>query len=478
MSTTAPKPAVPDAEIAVGTKIDGYRVERIVRVRPGIDTVVEATHETDNERSLLTFPARDACATRESRRESLRLARLRSSISHPHLAPLLVVSENWRDPYLVTPALGKTLAERLEAGTPDIGETLFVLAQVAGALDLAAAHDLSHRDLTPAAIVLAGADPVQAQLTDFGLMLPTGGCSSLATLEGAGYRSPEAIRGEEPTARSSVYALACILYECLTGAPPYAYDRPLLTLHAHLVEPAPRISRKEARLPAALDAVVARGLAKEPGRRQDSAGELVTQAGAALGRRVRVPTPAPVVPAEKETDPIDESRRTRFATPWGRWASAAAACALVASLLSGFAIGGLEASGGPRPQRAVPVLTAAELAAARQRSDYLRSVNRSVESLDRRRHAGRASLRRARRARAQAAAANALARTYETARVGLPAPVTQSAGVGLGAGLSEAERAYRRLAGAARRKDLRAWRKARAQAVRSERDVERALSRL
>ena len=66
MSTTAPKPAVPDAEIAVGTKIDGYRVERIVRVRPGIDTVVEATHETDNEPSLLTFPARDVCATRES----------------------------------------------------------------------------------------------------------------------------------------------------------------------------------------------------------------------------------------------------------------------------------------------------------------------------------------------------------------------------------------------------------------------------
>ena len=402
MSTT-PKPVVRDAEIAVGSKIDGYRVERIVRVRPGIDTVVEATHETDNERSLLTFPARDVCATRDSRRELLRLARLRSSISHPHLAPLLVVSQHWRDPYLVTPAVRKTLAERLKAGRLDIGETLFVLAQVAGALDLAAAHDLSHRDLTPAAIALAGADPVQAQVTDFGVMLPTGDYSSLATLEGAPYRSPETIRGEEPTARSSVYALACILYECLTGTPPYAYDRPLLTLHAHLVEPAPRISRKEDRLPAALDDVVARGLAKEPGRRQDSAGELVTQAGAALGRTVHVPTPAPVVSAEQETDATHESRRTRFAIRWGRWAWAAAACALVASGLSGFAIGGLEASGGPRPQRAEPVLTAAELAAARQRTDYLRSVNRSVESLDRRRHAGRARLRRARRARAQAA---------------------------------------------------------------------------
>jgi serine/threonine protein kinase len=471
--------AFDDAKLAVGSEIDGYRVVRIVNVRPGIDAVVEALKDSSGDRALLTFPAPGVCASRERRRELLRLAHLRSSIAHPNLAPLLVVSQRWREPYLVgrVPG-GGTLSERLEAGRPAPDEALQVLAQVAGALDAAAAQGLVHRDLTPAAIALGESEPPEAWLTDFGVMLPvSAGCGSVASLEGAAYCAPEAARGEELTARSNVYALACILYECLSGAPPYVYDRPLLTLHAQLVDPAPTISTRAGQLPAALDEALAQGLAKDPSRRHASAGDLIVHAAAALGRPVQIP--GPVTPVEEERgDRPREEGRPRFTLPRHRWAWTVAALALVVSGLSGFGIGSAGGSGEPRAQRPTPLSTAAERVASRQRTDYVRSVGRSVERLDGRRLAARSRLRRARGARAQAEAARALARTYRATRAGLPAPVSSLGEAGLGDALNDAERAYGQLARAARRQDLRAWRKAREQAVQSEGDIERALGRL
>jgi serine/threonine protein kinase len=472
--------AFDDVKLAVGSEIDGYRVERIVNVRPGIDVVVEASKDSSGDRALLTFPVPGVCASRETRRELLRLADLRSSIAHPNLAPLLVVSQRGREPYLVGRVPGRgTLAEHLDAGRPAPDEALQVLAQVAGALDAAAAQGLVHRDLTPAAIALGESEPPEAWLTDFGVMLPVSpGCGSVASLEGAAYCSPEAVRGEELTARSNVYALACILYECLSGAPPYVFDRPLLTLHAHLVDPAPTISSRAGQLPAALDEALAKGLAKDPSRRHASAADLIVHAAAALGRPVQIPGPATPVEAEEPRDRPREEGRPRFTLPRHRWAWTVAALALVASGLSGFGIGSAGGSGEPRAQRATPLSTAAERVASRQRTDYVRSVGRSVERLDGRRLAARSRLRRARGARAQAEAARALARTYRATRAGLPAPVSSLGEAGLGDALNDAERAYGQLARAARRQDLRAWRKAREQAVRSEGDIERALGRL
>ena len=476
MRDTAPR----GAEVTLGTKVDEYRLERVVGVRPGLDTTVEATNEADGERALLTFPAPDVCSGRKRRRELLRLARLRSSITHPHLAPLLVVSRPGRDPYLVRPGSEEeTLAERLKTGRLGLDETLLLLAQVAGALDAAAAHDLPHRDLTPAAIALSGHHPLDVQLTDFGVLLPpSGGCGSFAALQGAPYRPPETVRGEDPTGRSNVYALACIVFECLSGAPPFTYDPSLLTLHAHLVEPPPRISGRSDELPAALDEALARGLAKDPDLRQASAGELGADVAAALGRTSRIAVPATPSPAVEDEHRPRAPVLGRFAFPRRRWVVAGAALALAVSGLSGLGIGSASRSAEPRPQQAKPGPTAAERAASRQRTAYVRSVGRSVEQLDRHRMAGRARLRRARRAGSQAAAASALARTYGATRARLPAPVSPLGEAALGTRLGRAERAYRQLAGAARRQDLEAWREARGRAWRSEREVEEALRRL
>src|SRR5437588_2181044 len=97
------------------------------------------------------------------------------------------------------------------------------------------------------------------------------------------YIAPEQARGERATPRSDVYALAAVLCECLTGQVPYVRGSEERVLIAHLSEPPPRPSQVRSHLPAAIDEVVARGMAKDPDHRPSSAGELLLQARRALG---------------------------------------------------------------------------------------------------------------------------------------------------------------------------------------------------
>ena len=97
------------------------------------------------------------------------------------------------------------------------------------------------------------------------------------------YVSPEQIRGDEVTGRADVYALGCMLFECLTGEVPFRRRSEVATLFAHLEEDPPSASARNSQLPAAIDPVFARALAKEPDERQSSCAELVADASAALG---------------------------------------------------------------------------------------------------------------------------------------------------------------------------------------------------
>ena len=97
------------------------------------------------------------------------------------------------------------------------------------------------------------------------------------------YVSPEQIRGDEITGRADVYALGCMLFECLTGEAPFRRRSEVATLFAHLEEDPPSASARNSQLPAAIDPVLARALAKEPDERQSSCAELVADASAALG---------------------------------------------------------------------------------------------------------------------------------------------------------------------------------------------------
>jgi serine/threonine-protein kinase len=488
---TAPSAASGDT-LGVGSVVDGYRVQRILAARRGIDTVAEAT-APNGRRVALTVLASGAAADKARRSEFLRLARLQASLRHPSLVPVLGTGSKRGCVYCATALVdGETLADRLRRAPLDPRSALAILGEVAAALELAGPKGLIHRDLRPGAVALVGGEHMHAVLIDFGISCAPGKAfERTADPTAIEYRSPEELRGEPPRLRSSVYSLGCILVECLTGEPPHRYDRPLLTAHAHLVEPPPRVSQRHGDLPPELDAVIAEALSKDPRRRFRSPAALIEAAGRAVGSDVRVPVEEDrrrqhAREKAKTREQRRDRRRVRRAAaaravwplPRGsRRAAVWAGVALVASALSGFATGNASWSPEPRQARPAPVTPAQPSPTTVRRAAYLQSVDETIEQLAERRSKLRRSLRSATGHTGQAVAATALAAAYREARTELPvAPV--AAGRRLDQGLGGADRAYRRLAAAARRTDGRAWQAARVKAARSEMDAERALSAL
>ena len=159
-------------------------------------------------------------------------------------------------------------------------------AQVADALDAAHRRGLVHRDVKPSNVLLDSEDGREhCYLADFGLTQST---TDRGPADGQGmgtidYVAPEQIRGEPLDGRADQYALACLLFECLTGSVPYRARSDVAAIFAHLEEPVPRASERAADLPAAIDPVLARGMAKLPEERFASCSELVAEASTALG---------------------------------------------------------------------------------------------------------------------------------------------------------------------------------------------------
>jgi serine/threonine protein kinase len=450
--------------------IDGFRVERVIATRPDLYTVVEAAGP-DGERVSLTLLAAAVAEDRELRSQVMRLARLRASIDHPNLVPFHGTRETEGRVYLLSGVGGPlTLADRLAAAPLDAGAAMTLLGQVAGALETAAGRGLQARDVTPHAITVRGDDHVL--LTDLGIAVPPArGCELLASAEGADYRSPEEVRGEPLGPESTVYSLACILVECLTGTPPYPYERPLLTLHAHAVEPPPSASDRNPDLPEQLDAVVAKGMAKDPRERHGSPGELIRAAADALG----VEADIPVIAAPPDERPAAAAPALRSFRPRVRLATFGIALALLASVVSGFATGRVDWSKDEPQSRAVRS-SAPPPTARLQEASYERQLHGAVEGLRERRAKARGRLRNARRASGQAAGASALARAYRDARRALPAaPPGVSGAPALAEGLDETARAYPWLAPAARERNRRAWRAARRETLRRERSLKGVL---
>jgi serine/threonine protein kinase len=486
-SSVASRPGGAEDRPIAGAVIHGYRLRRRLSARPGMDLVVEAK-APDGRLVALTLFAPELTRDKELRRRLVRLALLRASIAHPHLLPVFGVHEKRSRVLLVSEIASPwTLADRLRLGALEPDETLRILAQVASGLEAAAAKGLVHHDLSAGAIVMDEDDPANAVLTDFGISLPPApGCELLSATESLDYRSPEQVRGEPPEPASNVYSLSCILAECLTGAPPFPYDRPLLTLHAHVVEPAPQISQRRDDLTPDIDRVIAKGMAKDPRERFASPTQMIRAAAPALG----VKTPPAAIPPPRKQQP-KRQRPARRASPQSRRRLSAlgqvrapvwVALALFVSALVGFATGNLDRSSGqsaPAAGRAAPAIPAAELRAAReQRTGYVEAVGRTMTSLDRRRARARRQLRRARRPRNQAAAARALAAAFGDARKSLPAPAPGLSEAPLASSMREVQRAYGALAVAARKGSPRRWEAAGREALRREREVERALAGL
>jgi serine/threonine-protein kinase len=182
-----------------------------------------------------------------------------------------------------------------------------IVAQIGAALDAAHVAGLMHRDIKPHNIIVTSAD--FAYLVDFGIAETRGDTrlTNAGTPIGTfNYMAPERFTDQEATPAVDVYALACVLYESLTGDSPFARDSLENVVAAHLTSPPPQPSLTNPRVPAAFDAVVARGMAKDPDDRYGTAGGLVRAAQRALegGDSTRVLPPG-ATPTGSTEDSVD-----------------------------------------------------------------------------------------------------------------------------------------------------------------------------
>jgi hypothetical protein len=205
---------------------------------------------------------------------------------------------------------GETVKSRLERGPLTASEAVALATRVAQALGAAHGHGVIHRDLKPSNLILPGGRIDQVKIVDFGIAQRVGRTRLTRTgamIGSPGYMAPEQARVGGPIdARADVFALGCVLFQCLTGVPPFDGDTTAAVLARILFDAAPRVSELWPEVPPTLDALVAQLLAKEPALRpSDGAG--VAAALAALGPM----TSAPGAPPDGAARPRAATRRER-----------------------------------------------------------------------------------------------------------------------------------------------------------------------
>ena len=249
------------ADSRIGTELAGYRIEVLIG-RGGMGVVYRARDlalDRDVALKLLAPHLADDVSFRE---RFLKESRVAASLEHPNVVPIHDAGEIDGQLYIVMRLVeGSDLKKVLSEGPLEPRHAISILEQIAGALDAAHARGLVHRDVKPSNVLLDEREHVY--LADFGLSrylgdaaLPLGPAKSLGT---ADYVAPEQIRGEEVDGRADVYALGCMLYECLAGEPPFRRGTDAATLYAQLEEAPPVLP--------GLEEVLPKALAKEPAER-------------------------------------------------------------------------------------------------------------------------------------------------------------------------------------------------------------------
>ncbi|HYJ71444.1 MAG TPA: protein kinase [Actinomycetota bacterium] len=299
------------ADPAVGTEVAGYRiVEPAGSGGMGVVYRAEETGLGGRPVALKLLPAALA-GDPDFRARFLREMRVAAAIDHPNIVPIYRAGEDRGRLYLAMRYVhASDLRRLLEAEgrlTPE--RALAILDQVARALDAAHARGLVHRDVKPGNILLAppvvDSDAEHVYLVDFGLARSDsddrslgGGGSFLGTPR---YAAPEQAAGRPVDGRTDGYALGCVLYECLTGQPPFPGGSGEAILLAHLEASPPRVTALRPDLPPAIDQVVARAMAKDPATRFPTCRALLTAARQALTPTPGTPEPHPPAPVPAPT---------------------------------------------------------------------------------------------------------------------------------------------------------------------------------
>ena len=309
--------------LATGTKLGPYEVLSPLGAG-GMGEVYRAKDaRLDREVAIKVVPertARDEQALSRFRRETRALA----ALSHPNILMILDVGEHQGVSYAVMELLeGETLRQRLRGAGVDSRKALDIGAAVADGLAAAHARGIVHRDLKPENLFLTKDGVVK--ILDFGLArtdTPESTDRAAATVTAAtqpgvvlgtvNYMSPEQVRGQKTDLRCDIFSLGCVLYEMLTGKPPFVRETSAETMTAILRQHPTLPSETDARVPAEIDPVVSKCLEKNAGDRFHSAHDLAFTLRSILAG-------SGVIPARKR--------------PWLPWPVMAAVLALLAAAL-------------------------------------------------------------------------------------------------------------------------------------------------
>ncbi|WP_280217557.1 serine/threonine-protein kinase [Nocardia neocaledoniensis] len=323
-------------ELQAGVVFAGYRVERVLG-SGGMGSVYAARHPRLPRVVALKLLHSSVAADPLFRGRFEREAELAGRLDHPNIVAIHDRGSEAGRLWIAMQYVPGSDVETVLRGGPLASEwALHIARSTADALDHAHAAGLLHRDVKPANILLrenaAGVSAQQVLLTDFGIakaidegtaLTRTG--SLVATLR---YAAPEQLDGRPVGPRADQYSLACTLFHLLTGHPPYTATNAGALIGAHLMQPVPPISARTG-LPAALDAVFARAMAKDPAHRFASCGEMVAAATTALTAGVAPPPAAP----PSHGPPPDARPAPRRRIAWSLGAAALAVAVTVGAVV-------------------------------------------------------------------------------------------------------------------------------------------------
>ena len=298
--------------LAPGDELAGYRITRQL-AQGGMGVIYEAQHLRLGRTAALKLLAPQLAGDDAFRRRFIEESRLVAAIDHPNIVPIYDAGDADGVLYIAMRYVEgsdlKTVLTRAGRLAPE--RAFAIVEQAAAALDAAHERDLVHRDVKPANILVEESSG-RVFLTDFGVAKQSrvkGQTQEGMFVGTIDYAPPEQIKGEAVTAATDVYALGCVLYECLTGAAPYDKETEVAVLYAQLLDPPPRPTELRPELAPELDAVIATALAKAKENRYVTCGELAAAARAALGAPAAVGTarPRPASPAPASTQPMPSS---------------------------------------------------------------------------------------------------------------------------------------------------------------------------
>ena len=345
------------ADVKPGDKVAGYLLEEQIG-QGGMAVVYRAYDERLDRRVALKVLAPSLAADNAFRTRFIRESRVAATVEHPHIIPVYDAGDGGGCLFIsMRYVQGGDVRSLLTDGKALPPPRAWnIITQVASALDMAHTHNLVHRDVKPANMLIDGSakdtqqnvnasGPVTEHiyLSDFGISKQTVASNLTSTGQFVGtldYIAPEQIEGRGLDGRADQYSLACAAFELLCGDPPFTGPNIFALINAHLSEQPPSASKLQPGLPPGVDRVLAKAMDKSPARRYASCAQFATDLGRALGLvpgSLEADGGPTMVPGGEGASQPQQYQATELASPGLAAAQAGAAAAVGAAAQAGAA---------------------------------------------------------------------------------------------------------------------------------------------